>query len=41
VSYNIFPEILVEGFWISCLFPPYSGNLPTGISGKTANFGEN
>uniref|UniRef100_A0A8C7CIM8 HIVEP zinc finger 3 n=1 Tax=Oncorhynchus kisutch TaxID=8019 RepID=A0A8C7CIM8_ONCKI len=27
-------EILVGGFWISCLFPPDSGNLPTKILEK-------
>lgn len=32
-----FPEILVEEFHISWLFPPNSGNLPTGISVKPWN----
>jgi hypothetical protein len=35
-----FPEILIEGYQISCLFAPNSRNILTGISGKPNIFGK-
>lgn len=37
INSHCFPEILVGGIWISCPFPPESGNPPTRSLGKPGN----